>query len=166
MMSENLEKIKEIIPHNYIVFKINDEKPTSEAEVNLKSTEWAIITQIDGEKTIQDIIDGLSLTEEESLPLFFNLLQHQLIEIKDLKKPVQDYAPVEFFKKLEETLVKVIGPVASYIIDDVLWDLNETRDKFLKEKIPLLIESVSQEISDETKRFEFQQEMLGEIKGI
>jgi hypothetical protein len=164
MISENLEKIKEIIPHNHVVFKINAEKPPS--EVNLKSTEWAIITQIDGEKTLQEIIDNLSLTEEESLPLFYNLLQHQLIEIKDLKKPVKENAPPEFFKRLEEVLVKVIGPVASYIIDDVLWELSETRDKFLKEKIPLLIESISQEISDEEKRFEFQQEMLGVIKHI
>jgi hypothetical protein len=164
MISDNMDKIKEIIPHTNIVFKVNVDKPPS--EVNLKATEWAIITQIDGRKTIQEIIDNLSLTEEESLPLFYNLLQHQLIEIKDLKKSELEYASGEFFKNLEGILVKVIGPVASYIIDDVLWELNENRDKFLKEKIPLLIESISQEIKDEDKRFEFQQEMLGVIKNL
>lgn len=164
MSSDDLDKIKEIIPHNNVVFKINAEKPPT--EVNLKSTEWAIITQVDAEKTVQEIIDNLSLTEEEGLPLFYNLIKHQLIEIKELKKEVQDYAPPEFFKSLEETLVKVIGPVASYIIDDVLWELNENRDKFIKEKIPVLIESISQEISDEAKRYEFQQEMLGVMKSL
>ena len=164
MSPDDLAKIKEIIPHNDVVFKINAEKPPT--EVNLKSTEWAIITQVDSEKTVQEIMDNLSLTEEESLPLFYNLLQHQLIEIKDLKKPVQEYAPPEFFTRLEETLVKVIGPVASYIIDDALWELNEKKENFLKDKIPLLTEAISQEISDEAKRFEFQQEMLGVIKNI
>jgi len=45
-----------------------------------------------------------------------------------------------------------------------LKELNEEQDKFLKDNVPLLIESVSQEILDEAKKVKFQQEMLKVIK--
>ncbi len=77
----------------------------------------------------------------------------------------KEFAGENFFKKLEEVLVKIIGPVAVYVINDVLWELNEIRDKFLIDKIPLLIESISREILDDKKRVHFQKEMLDLIKG-
>jgi hypothetical protein len=70
----------------------------------------------------------------------------------------------EFFTQVEVVLVNYIGPVAPYVINDVLLELNEEKDKFLKEKVPLLIESLSQEILDENKRVQFQREMLEVIK--
>jgi transcription elongation factor GreA-like protein len=54
--------------------------------------------------------------------------------------------------------------VAVYIINDVLWELNETREKFVVEKIPSLTESISREILDEIKRVQFQKDMLKLIK--
>jgi hypothetical protein len=77
----------------------------------------------------------------------------------------EEFAGEIFFKKLEEVLVKIIGPVAEYVINDVLWELNEIREKFLIDTIPLLIESISREILDDKKRVHFQKEMLDLIKG-
>ena len=74
------------------------------------------------------------------------------------------FAGDDFFLKLEEILVKVIGPVAVYVIDDVLWELNETRDKLLVSKIPTLAESISRQISDDAKRVNFLKEILQVIK--
>lgn len=164
MTPDEKEEISKVIPHNYVIFKVNAAKPAT--EVKLKSAEWAIITQIDGKKTIEEIANNLALTEDESLVLFYNLHQNSLIEIKLKDAPEQEYAPKDFFKQLEVILVKVIGPVANYIIDDVLWDLDEKRDKFLKDKIPVLTESISQEIEDPQKKVEFQREMLELIKTI
>ena len=76
------------------------------------------------------------------------------------------YVGEDFFTKLESVLVNYIGPVAPYVINDVLMELSEEQDKLLKENVPLLIESLSQEILDDTKRVKFQQEMLEVIKGI
>ena len=70
----------------------------------------------------------------------------------------------DFFTQVEDVLVNYIGPVAPYVINDVLLELNEEKDKFLKEKAPLLIESLSQEILDDSKRVQFQREMLEVIK--
>jgi hypothetical protein len=71
---------------------------------------------------------------------------------------------VDFFKRLEEVLVGTIGPVAPFVIDDVLLDINTERDRVEKENVPLLTEAVSQQIADEDKRLKFQQEMLEYIK--
>ena len=76
------------------------------------------------------------------------------------------YAESGFFQQLEQVLAKSIGPVASYIIEDVLLDLNQSREQFLKDNIPLLTESISMEIEDENKRVQFQEEMLEIIKKI
>jgi hypothetical protein len=69
-----------------------------------------------------------------------------------------------FFKRLEEVLVRNIGPVASYIIDDVLLDLNTERGQVNQENAALLTEAISHQITDEDKRLKFQQEMLEYIK--
>jgi len=76
------------------------------------------------------------------------------------------YVNEDFFIKVESVLVNYIGPVAPYVINDGLLELNEEKDKFLKENVPLLIESLSQEIIDDTKRVKFQQEMLKVIKDL
>jgi hypothetical protein len=70
----------------------------------------------------------------------------------------------DFFKRLEEVLVRTIGPVAPFVIDDVLLDTNMERDRVEKEIVPLLTEAVSQQIADEDKRLKFQQEMLEYIR--
>ena len=72
----------------------------------------------------------------------------------------------KFFEQLEQVLIQYIGPVAPYIIEDSLTDLGETKENFDKEKIPVLIEALSQEITDDKKRVDFQKDMLGRIKNI
>ncbi len=164
MTDKELKTIRNVIPHNYVIFSIKSKQ--SPTDIQLKSSEWAIITQVDGNKTVQKISDNLGLTEEESLELFYGLFRKQLINIKEIQSPEKIFASSEFFADLESTLVKTIGPVANYLINDVLWELNEKRDRFLKDRIPLLIESISHEINDEQKSVLFQQEMLTKIKNI
>jgi len=162
MTDEEIKAIRKLIPHNFVIFTINSEHPPT--EVQLKSSEWAIITQIDGERTVQKINDILGLEELEGLTLFYGLYKKTLIQLKEVQSPDKIFASKIFFEQLETTLIQTIGPVANYLIEDVLWDLNEKREKFFKDKIPLLIESISQEINDEHKSVQFQQEMLEKIK--
>ena len=72
----------------------------------------------------------------------------------------------KFFEELEQVLVQYIGPVAPYILEDNLTELGEVRENFDAEKIPILIEALSQEITDDKKRVEFQKDMLNRIKNI
>ncbi len=162
MTDEELKTIRKLIPNNYVIFSIKLAQPP--AKVQLKSSEWAIITQIDGSSTVQRITDKLGLEENESLSLFYGLYKKQVIQIHEIQSPDKIFASNEFFNHLEATLVKIIGPFANYLIDDVIWELNESREKFVNAKVPLLIESISQEINDEQKSVQFQQEMLTKIK--
>jgi methionine synthase II (cobalamin-independent) len=162
MTEEEIKKIREAIPHNDVVFEIKQDKP--ETGLDLKSSEWAVLTQIDGMKSVQTILNNLTFSEEEGLRFFYNLYVNGLVAVKDVRKKDQDFVMPSFFTALEEILIKIIGPVAGYIIDDVLWEMDQTREKFLKEQVPILTESISQEISDDGKRVLFQQEMLEIIK--
>ena len=153
----------EIIPDKTTIFKLNPDKPTS--EVKLKSAEWQIVLQIDGRKNVADIIRQLDLEETEIWTLITDLFNKGFIIPETMNEPGQEiFVDSNFFTIIENVLVNYIGPVAPYVINDVLLELNEEQDKFLKENVPLLIESISQEITDDSKRVKFQQEMLDVIK--
>jgi hypothetical protein len=162
MTTEEKEKIRRLFPNTNVLILINPNNPPT--ETNLSSAEWQAIMKVDGKKTLQTIIDELNLPQDESLKILYNLHQKRLIEVIVEREIDDEIAGDEFFKKLEEILVKIIGPVAVYVINDVLWELNETREKFLVKNIPLLTESISREIHDENKRVNFQKEMLNLIK--
>ena len=163
MTPEEKERIRKIFPNNSVIIKINPNNPPTES--SLSSAEWQVITQVDGKKSLQNIIDSVAFENDPSLQLFFNLYEKKLIEIVAEYKTQAQYADEKFFRNLDEVLVKIIGPVAVYVINDVLGELNETREKFFIDKIPLLIESLSIEILDDRKRMNFQKEMLDLIKG-
>jgi hypothetical protein len=162
MTPEEKERIRKIFPTNSVILKINPNSPPTES--SLSSAEWQVITQVDGKKSLQNIIDSITFENDPSLEIFYTLYEKKLIEIVTRQQTQEQLADEIFFKKLDEVLVKIIGPVAVYVINDVLWELNETRDKFLIGKIPLLIESISGEILDDKKKVNFQKEMLDLIK--
>ena len=164
MTDEKRKLIRNVIPNNFVIFSVISSQSVTDAQ--LKSSEWAIVTQIDGDQTVQQIIDKLDLDEFECLSMLYSLFQKKLIQIQKIQTEDQIYVSSGFFEKLESSLVKIIGPVANYLIDDVMWELSEDRDKFVKDKVPMLIEAISQEINDEHKSVQFQQQMLNEIKNL
>ncbi len=133
-------------------------------EVTLNSMEWAIITQIDGEHTVQQIAQKLTFSDAEAIMIFNSLLSKGLIEIVAVKEPELKTVPSAFFTQLEKILIRYIGPVAVYVINDSLLELNASREKFPKTLAPELIELLSDEISDDAKKIQFQKEMLHLIK--
>ena len=151
-----------MFPNNKVIIKINPKNPPTAS--NLSLAEWKVIMQVDGQKNLQDILTELALAEDESLAIFHELDQKNLIEIVVEENIQSRIAGEEFFNNLESILVRIIGPVSMYVIDDVLWDLNETQENFIIEKIPSLTESISREILDDKKRVQFQEEMLSLIK--
>ena len=152
-----------MFPNNKVIIKINPKNPPTAADLSLK--EWKVIMQVDGHKTLQEIIQELAIGEEESLAIFHELYQKNLIEIVVDENIQNRIAGEDFFKSLENVLVNIIGPVSVYIIDEVLWEMNESRENFIIEKIPSLTESISREILDDKKRLQFLKEMLLLIKG-
>ena len=69
-----------------------------------------------------------------------------------------------FFAQMEHELTKVMGPVATLIIDDEVAALGADKDAFPRDRMAELVEKVSSEIADERKRANFQQSMLEATK--
>ena len=164
MTDDERKLIRIAIPNNFVIFSVISSQAVTDAQ--LKSSEWAIVTQIDGVQTVQQIIDKLDLDEMECLAILYSLFQKKLIQIQKIQTEDQIYVSSQFFEKLENALVTIIGPVANYLIDDVMWEISEDKDKFVRDKVPMLIEAISQEINDEHKSVQFQQQMLDEIKNL
>ncbi len=136
----------------------------SPSDVSLRSAEWAIITQIDGSKTIGEIALALAMTLEEAIDTFSGLVEKGLITFISTENLEESYLPPVFFENLEDQLTKIIGPVAPFILEDTLWSLDLKKEKFKAEKLAELIEAISDEIMDDSKKIDFQQIMLGLMK--
>ena len=86
-----------------------------------------------------------------------------------VKTPSHAKAPSEltvdgnFFAQMEHELTKVMGPVATLIIDDEVAALSAAKDAFPRDRLAELVEKVSSEITDEDKRANFQQTVLEAI---
>ena len=159
------EEISPYQPDPEDILKLNPDKPTS--EIKLKSAEWQIVLQIDGHKKVKEIVKLLNTDPGEVLNNIANLHQKGLI-LAEAQTEIENinYVNSDFFKMVEHTLVSFIGPVAPYVISDVVIELEVDKDRFDKANVPMLIESISQEIPDDTKRVRFQKEMLEYIKKI
>ena len=120
MIKEEKENTRRVFPNYKVLVKINPDNPPTAS--NLTLTEWKVIMQVDGKKNLQNIIDELSIGEEESLAIFHELYKKNLIEIVVQDDVEEKLAGEEFFQNLENILVKIIGPVAVYIINDVTRD--------------------------------------------
>lgn len=158
------ELSNKFIPKDNAVFSLSKSK--SPSEVTLRSAEWAVITQIDGHKTVRDISELLSLGRDEATALFNGLVEKELIELQSTEEEKPNYVPAEFFKMLETELTKVIGPVAPLILEDTIMEMDTSKEHYLPERIPELIEMVSDEIVDNQKKVKFQQIMLNQLKGM
>ncbi len=64
-----------------------------------------------------------------------------------------------FFAQMEHELTKVMGPIATLIINDEMAALGAAKDSFPRDRVAELVAKVSTEITDEGKRASFQQIM-------
>jgi len=152
------------VPGENAIYELSKKK--SPSEVTLRSAEWAIITQVDGHKSVRDISELLSLGTDEAVSLFNGLVQKELIELRSTEETKTEYVPTEFFKFLEQELTKIIGPVAPLILEDTFLEMDTSKEYYLPDRIPELIEMVSEEITDNQKKVKFQQIMLNHLKGL
>ena len=159
-----IEFDEKIFPNEYVIFKLSGKK--SPSDVTLRSAEWAVLTQIDGNKSVAEIAQILSLTSDEAVSLFNSLYEKELIEVSSTQKPKVNYLSTDFFETLENELTKIIGPVAPLLLEEALWDIKASKEKFAKDKLPGLVEHISDEITDELKKVKFQQVMLKYLKEI
>lgn len=146
-----------------MIFKLSNKR--SPQEVNLKSLEWAVVTQLNGEKTMGQIGEILALSHNELEQIFAKLTGEGLLEYVRSASPDESPSPA-FINKLERQFKFYVGPVADIILNDTLNELKTSRQFVEKRQIPFLVELLSLQISNEKRRFQFQKDMLNDIKEI
>lgn len=156
MSPEKPEKL-----HRNMIFRLSSKR--SPKEVSLKSLDWAVVTQLNGEKTMGQIGEILTLSQNEVHRIFSRLFNEGLLEF--VKTESEDHSPAPvFIGSMERQFKMYVGPVAEIIINDTLAELKTSREYLEKNQIPLLVELIGYQISNERKRLLFQKEMLTEIE--
>ena len=149
--------------HEDMIFRLSQRR--SPSEVKLRSMEWAIVTQLNGEKTVGEIGEQLSLEPTETIAMFNRLMGEGLLELVGL--PEKDpFVPVASLDEIEYEYTVFVGPVANIIMNDTLGELRRSRQNLERKQVALLIELLSLEISSDDKRRDFQRLMLNKIKGL
>ncbi len=149
--------------HDDMVFRVSSKR--SPSEMKLKSLEWAIVTQLNGEKSVSQIGEILALNNDETHELFERLEKAGLLELVE-NSGNDPYVSAELFAEVEYRLTYYLGPVAAILIEDMLRELKRSKANLDKRQLPQLMELLAMEISSPEKRIEFQREMLQKLKGL
>jgi hypothetical protein len=161
---EEWRQIKEIIPSQDIVFKLSSKRAPD--EVKLKHDSWSVLSQIDGKKTVADVSNELKMGEYDTSRNLYSLFSSGLIEVATApQRKVKKVVDGGFFELVEKELSEIIGPVAPVILDEEIKDMGEERSSFPMERVSLLVEKVSREITDDTQRIAFQKTTLSALRG-
>ncbi len=159
------EHIREVIPSMDVVFRLAGHKGSD--DINLRSAEWNILTQVNAMRSAGEISVALDLDEFDVAKTLYELYSAGLLEVVEKPKPPPEkMMGREFFKKVDGELAKVLGPIASVIVDDQIAEMGEQRDAFPQNKAAELVEAVSSEIADEGKRIRFQRSMLEVLRDL
>jgi len=163
------DKLKEVITSTSAVFRLSLQK--SPENKNINADQWNVLALCNGAKTISEIADSLNWDEFKTSKIIFQLVQLALLERGEDQKPVKKKPVSENFLPVVETeLKRVIGPLAPLIISDKLSDLGETKDSLGQDQALSFVETLSEEISNDSKKKEFVRTMTdfltAEKKGV
>ena len=158
------EAIRVIVPNNNLVFKMSSGTPS---EISLNAIEWNILRHINGIDSIREIAHKVDILLLDVAKAFRKLYEAGLIEIVgESVGMLEQKVGIDpaIFDLVEKELARIIGPLAAIVLDDSIQSLGESRDAFPKDKLPDLVENLSNEISDPRKLIDFQKNMLEIIK--
>ncbi len=146
-----------------IIYRLSSTAPPG--EINLKPDSWRILTHVNGERTVAEIAQDLGLDEAVATQIALALFQSGVLEIaQGAVAPVRSTVNGTFFAQVTHELAAAMGPLAEIVIDEEVENLGESRQEFPRDRIPDLVERVSQAIPDEARRVKFQQIMLDAIR--
>jgi len=153
------DKLKEVIPSTHAIFRLSLQK--SPENKNINADQWNVLALCNGTKTILEISESLTWDEFKTSKVIFQLVQLGLLERAEDQKPIKKKTVSEdFFPMVETELKKVIGPLASLILNDQLSDLGETKESLGQDQALSFIEKLSEDISNDSKKKEFLRIMM------
>lgn len=162
--AEQWEDIKDVLSSTDAVFNISPSGSTN--TVSLKPIEWQVLAQINGERSVVEIGEILSLNEFDVARIIYSLTTAGLLhEVIGTTRKFREIADESFFATMTELFTEVMGPIGPVIIEDEIRLLGEEKNAFPQEKTAELVERISLEIFDNKKRAEFQKQMVALLRG-
>ena len=144
-----------------MIFVVNADK--SAEDNDLLHLEWAVVSQLDGRKSVRQIAENLSLNATEVEEIFKKLVAEDLLVL--VSKPEENQiVPSEFLKLINHELTHLMGPVASIIMEDVMEMMRLSKDNFDSRNISNLVDLLTNQIDDPVKQVEFQKNIYPKIK--
>lgn len=144
-----------------MIFVVNNEKTAEDND--LLHLEWAVVSQLDGRKTVRQIAENLALNPTEVEEIFKKLVSDELLVL--VNKPEENIiVPSEFIKLVNHEMTHLLGPVASVIIEDIMDMMRLNKENIDRRNLPNLIDLLTNQIDDPVKQIEFQKNIYPQIK--
>ncbi|MBI4850664.1 MAG: DUF4388 domain-containing protein [Acidobacteria bacterium] len=158
------ESVRRVIPSRNTLFKLSS-RPTK--EFSLRSEDWAVLREVDGEKNVGEVADATQLGELQASRILVRLFDLGLIESAGEASSQQSYIEAvdeAILDQVERDLTLAIGPMGPIVIDDCAEMLGFSRSNLPRDMVPSFIERLAEEIPDSDRRVRFQESMLEIMK--
>jgi DNA-binding MarR family transcriptional regulator len=140
-------------------------------EITLQPPEWIVVALSQKQLSLSEIAKEARIDINKVFNVVNKLENQGLVRLQDKEKTVPEekgerYTPPLFWKTLKTEMAALIGPIAETVIEDEIEGLGELKENFPYDKIPILIERVSEEIDNSDKKTAFQKKTLEILKHI
>jgi len=153
------ERIREVVPSPNASFRLVLQK--NPGDRTIKGEHWNILALSNGTRTVTEIAKILNGDEFKTSKLIYQLIQDGILERAEEngvanKKLVKE----KFFEVMETELKKVMGPVASVILDDKFTEFEKPKEAFPHDQVLPFLDALSDEIPNIQGRKEFKKAMI------
>jgi hypothetical protein len=150
------EAIKKVVTDFNNTYIISNEHVSQ--NINLQPEEWQIVSYMDGNRTVTDIIELTKRDDFVVCQVIYKLLSSNLI--KKIEFPSSIIVEQAFLDLLEKEFIRHLGPIATVIMNDAIEEFKLKRTRFPIFKVTPLIEKLSLEIENPNQRTEFLKKMI------
>jgi hypothetical protein len=159
------EKIREVIPVPNAIFRLSLQQ--NPEEMNIQPDEWNVLALANGVRTVSEIAEAIVGWDEfKTSKMIYQLVEEGLLERGEEQRPIRKKKVGEnFFPAMELELKKVMGPMASFIIEDKLTEFGETMHFFPQDQASLFVELLGEEIASDLKKKKFLKAMAEILAG-
>ena len=162
--SADWESVRRVIPSRNTIFRLSS-RPTK--EFSLRSEDWAVLREVDGEKNLSEVAEATQLSELYASKVIVRLSDLGLVEMAGESVPQQEVVEIideAVLRQVEKELTIAIGPMAPIVIDDCAELMGFQRFDLPRDMVPSLLERLAEEIPDSDRRVRFQESMLEIMK--
>lgn len=150
---EDIKRLVSDLNNTYIISNENVSQ-----NIKLLPEEWQIISYMDGNRTVSDIIELVHKDDFTVCGIIAKLISSNLIKKSEFPNAI--IIEPAFLDLLEKELIRHLGPIATVIINDVIDQFKLKRTRFPIYKVTPLIEKLSLEIENLNHRAEFLKKMI------